>query len=369
MDPLDSSDSSSLRGRASKMAPPAAAAASSDTLPPIRLEIDNPADPSPSSSRPHSPSPPWLPTRTEQAALVLFPAILVFGALFALLSPTVRAAPYDHYLQAHVQDPALAPSYFARKANLFNTLFVKRGWAWVTGSFVAFVATHPAFLAARADEGMGVGRVRAVLRWAMVTGWWFVVTQWCFGPALIDRGFRWTGGKCEAAIEKLEMSADPVPDLDTVVSALACKTVGGRWSGGHDISGHVFLLVLGIGFLAQEVGWALGVAWGGEERRVLMADGSVSHAGVEREKREKREQEKESESERKSSERSLGMGGKAVLVVLGLSVWMLLMTAIYFHTWVEKFTGLLAALIGLYVVYVVPRFVPVLRGVVGLPGL
>jgi hypothetical protein len=32
----------------------------------------------------------------------------------------------------------------------------------------------------------------------------------------------------------------------------------------------------------------------------------------------------------------LGIGGKFAAVVVGLSVWMLLMTAIYFHTWFEK---------------------------------
>jgi hypothetical protein len=330
-----------------------------EALPPIRLDLGSgaPSDDCDDDYGPNNATPsssPFLPTPSETAVLVLFPAILVFGALFALLSPSVRDAPYDALLQAHSQDPALAPSYFARKSNLFNVVFVKRGWAWVTGAFVAFVATHPTFLAARADEGVGVARVRAALRWAMVTAWWFVVTQWCFGPALIDRGFRWTGGRCEGAAERLRASADPVPDLDAVVSALACKAVGGRWSGGHDISGHVFLLVLGIGFLAQEVGWAVG-AW--EERSVVLADGSV------------RAQKWRAGGGGGGDGGGLGVGGKAVLAVLGLSVWMLLMTAIYFHTWVEKFTGLLTALIGLYAVYVVPRFVPALRGVVGLPGL
>ncbi|PHH68728.1 hypothetical protein CDD83_5998 [Cordyceps sp. RAO-2017] len=40
---------------------------------------------------------------------------------------------------------------------------------------------------------------------------------------------------------------------------------------------------------------------------------------------------------------------------------MLLMTAIYFHTWFEKFTGLVTALLGWYAIYIVPRFVPPLR--------
>ena len=82
----------------------------------------------------------------------------------------------------------------------------------------------------------------------------------------------------------------------------------------------------------------------------------------------------------------LGLGGKFAVGVMGLSSWMLLMTAIYFHTWFEKvsqtyarlfvpmtndrqFTGLLAAGTAFYAVYIVPRFVPGVRQLVGLPGI
>ncbi|KAJ4303946.1 hypothetical protein N0V88_001547 [Collariella sp. IMI 366227] len=80
--------------------------------------------------------------------------------------------------QAHVQDYALAPSYFARKDNLFNVLFVKRGWAWITVSFFAFVLTHPSM--------KGNARVvRAGVRWGLVTVWWVFVTQWFLGRRLL----------------------------------------------------------------------------------------------------------------------------------------------------------------------------------------
>jgi len=66
---------------------------------------------------------------------------------------------------------------------------------------------------------------------------------------------------------------------------------------------------------------------------------------------------------------ALGHGGKPAAVVVGLCGWMLLMTAIYFHTWFEKLTGLLVALVGLYITYVLPRWIPALRSIVGLPGI
>jgi hypothetical protein len=57
------------------------------------------------------------------------------------------------------------------------------------------------------------------------------------------------------------------------------------------------------------------------------------------------------------------------LGVVALSLWMLLMTAVYFHTWFEKLTGFLVAFSAIYGVYFVPRAVPALRGVLGVPGL
>lgn len=276
-----------------------------------------PDSPRISSSAATARTPPQLPTSLESLILLIYPVVLAFGTVFSVVSPQTRDAPYDAYGQSHVQTEA--PSYFARKSNLFNTLFVKRGWAWVTISFVVFLLSHPSL-------GSTSRKIKAATRWALVTGWWVLVTQWCFGPALIDRGFRFTGGKCEVAETAVfEGSADK----SDVFTAIACKSSGGRWSGGHDISGHVFILVLGSCFLLQEVGWVLvrarAFASRQEERCVVMDDGAIKGAGVEAEKGE--------------SESRLGAadyGSKFAIVVIGLSWWMLLMTAIYFHTWFEK---------------------------------
>jgi len=61
----------------------------------------------------------------------------------------------------------------------------------------------------------------------------------------------------------------------------------------------------------------------------------------------------------------VGVGG----VVVGLEWWMILMTAVFFHTWVEKFTGLLVAFVGIVVVYYLPRVLPPMRDVIGMPGV
>ena len=117
-------------------------------------------------------------------------------------------------------------------------------------------------------------------------------------------------------------------DLGDLLTSVACKAAGGKWKGGHDISGHVFLLTLGTAFLMQEVGWPLmkWMGWGREERSVVMGDGAVKGAQVEI---------KDAGTDM-TPDRGLGYGGKFAVAVMGLNLWMLLMTAIYFHTWFEK---------------------------------
>lgn len=300
---------------------------------------------------------PYYPTPTETILLAAYPVLLVFGTLFSLLNPNVRSSPYDFISQSHVQNSGAVPSYFARKDNLFNVLFVKRAWFWITVSFFAFVFTHPSY---RSTER----KLRATVRWGLVTLWWIFVTQWFFGPAIVDRGFRVTGGKCAVAQAKVneQVKADSIPgpvgaDVDVAgfkefVTAAACKAAGGRWTGGHDISGHVFLLVLGSAFLVQEVGWVVARHYwrrnvrNVDERTVVMHDGAVKSAGTDL-AADKRwdDYSPEMDEEREVREvavaggglwDALGHGGKAILGVVGLSAWMLLMTAIYFHTWFEK---------------------------------
>lgn len=113
----------------------------------------------------------------------------------------------------------------------------------------------------------------------------------------MDRTFLFTGGTCAAAVTvDPGMRENLVDALAAVVTSTTCKIAGGVWSGGHDLSGHTFLLTHASMFLWSEV--APTVVAG---RR-----------------------------------RGWGRGTWGVLAVLGLWWWMLLMTGIYFHTWREK---------------------------------
>ncbi|KAJ2124896.1 hypothetical protein IW147_001282 [Coemansia sp. RSA 720] len=93
------------------------------------------------------------------------------------------------------------------------------------------------------------------------------MARWFFGPPLFDRVFVRTGGSClptapDAAFVSMAPSAS-APDAAFVSSATsmtpapvaslqACRAAGGRWVGGHDVSGHCFLLIHSALFLAEE---------------------------------------------------------------------------------------------------------------------
>ena len=241
-----------------------------------------------------------LPNTPELLIIIIYPSILLIGSLFSILDPTVRSTPYSTLLQSY--PPDLAPSYFARKSNIFNLYFVKIGWAWTTLAFFLFLFSHP-LTGPRNAIVLTPRRLQALTRYGLATVWWTIITQWFFGPALIDRAFRWTGGQCKLVWTR---DADGVRDIMT---ATACRIMGGQWMGGYDISGHVFLLVLGSAFLMFEaMPVILGRTTSKEELHVA-GDGDDWEGGI-----------------------SVGI----LLGVTAMCWWMLLMTAIYFHTWFEK---------------------------------
>jgi len=298
----------------------------------------------------------------EASLLAIYPATLLLGSLFSVLNSSTRNTPYSGVLQSH--PPNLAPSYFAKKSNVFNVFFVKVGWIWTTAAFFLFIFSHSS-LGPRFSPTLTPRRLKATLRYLLVTAVWTFVTQWFFGPPLIDRGFRFTGGQCAVIYSdtpRANQKQAEMSDAREVFTHAACKAIGGTWSGGHDISGHVFILILGSAMLWLEILPAVVRASGlREERRITMPDGAVKSAAVET---------VDSDGNMAVPEmKDLGLGVKVALGVAAMSWWMLLMTAAFFHTWFEKFTGLFVAFIAVYAVYFAPRGVPALRAIVGMPGV
>ncbi|KAJ5636494.1 uncharacterized protein N7484_009807 [Penicillium longicatenatum] len=310
------------------------------------------------------------------AVLFIYPATLLLGSLFSVISPTAQGSrgPPRSSQPAGALAPSLAAdlhisespvNYFARKNNIFNIYFVKIGWLWTTLAFASLLIAQPAFhYSASLPQSQQQIRFRrtiqAIVRYAIATTVWYLMTQWFFGPAIIDRSFVITGGKCQELIKQAgeaSTNLSPSTQLETVFSAAACKAAGGAWGGGHDISGHVFMLVLTTALLAFE---AIGVGAFSLGSRV---DGDVSRErkGSDPNDIQTREQDGGSSLARTWSLRF-------VWGVVGLGWWMLFMTAIWFHTWLEKWSGLFVALSTVYVIYILPRSLAPWRGIVGLPG-
>lgn len=111
----------------------------------------------------------------------------------------------------------------------------------------------------------------------------------------MDRGFTFTGGYCDLVNED---RGNVGSRAEYIMASAACRSANGQWRGGHDLSGHVFLLCHSSLFLASEI-WPVVVK-------------KLKYGG------------------------SFDITTKGVLSLLGLWWWMLLMTAIYFHTTLEK---------------------------------
>jgi len=110
----------------------------------------------------------------------------------------------------------------------------------------------------------------------------------------MDWTFLVTGGKCQLVDTDPMRAKEEMGTVQMVFTSAACKVAGGKWSGGHDLSGHVFLLTHASLFLWSEL------------LPILSLSGAAGWESV------------------------------GVLALLGLWWWMLLMTGVYFHTWLEK---------------------------------
>jgi hypothetical protein len=108
----------------------------------------------------------------------------------------------------HPQD-----SYFARKDNVINLYLLKFAWFWTSIAFFAHVVRVP-------------NKVAPTVRYLAATTVWYLVTQWCFGPPIMDKVFRGTGGICQLAKDE---------EFPNVFTSAVCRSSGGAWSGGHDL--------------------------------------------------------------------------------------------------------------------------------------
>lgn len=294
--------------------------------------------------------------RPSSYLLLIYPVILALGSLFSILSPVAvppPATPLAPGVTSELNVPSFLPptNYFSGKRNIFNLYFVKIGWLWTTLAFIFLqLTTRPP------PANTQKHYLQAGLRYALVTFSWILTTQWCFGPALIDRSFTITGGHCEPHLANTNGLKEAL-DITFITSGLACKAAGGRWRGGHDISGHVFMLVLSSAFLLYEL--CIADRESSHPSVSPQAAAALAHDMTEEERKAVGGWESETLAKIRIWARYF------LYVVVALDFWMLMMTAIWFHTWLEKLSGLLIAAVTVWGTYILGDVVPQWRDVVG----
>ena len=291
--------------------------------------------------------------------LLIYAAILAAGSIYSQISPSgvSHAKPLAPGITSDLNTPTAPqiPSYFAGKQNLLNIYFVKLGWFWTTLAYTLLQATtRPS--SRPISRPSHTHYIQSATRYTLITLAWIFTTQWLFGPALIDRSFTITGGHCEAHPATLRETAE-LANLSNLSSSISCKMAGGRWRGGHDISGHVFMLVLSSAFLLLEL--YLSDAHSAHPHVSDRAAAAVARDMTAEERSAIGGWESENMAKFRMYARYFVWG------VVALDLWMLMMTAIWFHTWMEKLSGLLIASSTLFGVYWMADFVPAWRALVG----
>ncbi|PWY98957.1 hypothetical protein BCV70DRAFT_201172 [Testicularia cyperi] len=282
-----------------------------------------------------------------------------------------------------ILQPNHALNYWANRKNIVNQIFVKKAWLWTTGVWLLQLfylrmspvqsleqkkSDDPTKSSASTSNGTKLeAQARAVaaeqatitspvsvsvLRYIFSTLIWLLFANWFFGPPLSERLLTATGAICVPSTDPLSpiealycqnrspLSSSTHPALFPA-SGLGKSTARAIWKGGHDISGHTFLMVLSSLFLLEDLApyipRFLGLANGNGILQSIFPQSSWS------------------------SQPNTFVGPNApkakaaVLATLGLVAlwsWMLLNTAIYFHTPQEKVSGLF---VGLAAWFCLPR--------------
>lgn len=254
-------------------------------------------------------------TSTRPALLGLLSVAVLGGTLYSVLNNTYLNT--SDPLLSHLPHPLHHQSIFAQRANIFNTLFVKKAWGWTSAAFAAAWLTSPPDTRTR----------EMWLRWAAATAVWGTFAAWFFGPGVLERLLVASGGRCvlqlppdtpgqpptiltvpfEYCYSKTTISPTTHPTLFT---ASPISTLSSTWAAiprlysGHDVSGHIFLLTLSTFFLHSQ----LEPAW-----KLIF---SPEYTSV-----------------------PFKLAVAAETALFGLWVLMIFATSIYWHTPFEKLTG------------------------------
>ncbi|KAF8806471.1 hypothetical protein BYT27DRAFT_7101927 [Phlegmacium glaucopus] len=238
-------------------------------------------------------------------AISVISIILLFGTLYSVLYNTYLDT--SNPLLTHLPHPLSKTHYFATKSNPLNVYFIKQAWGWTTAAFFFSWLTSPP----------QIRTVNRILKYLAMVVVWLLFTSWFFGPAIFERVIVASGGQCVIALpsgdpvivphefcyRKTTVTPETNPTLfgSTFIQPPGWRAVP-RLRKGHDVSGHVFLLTLSALFLFDQLRPSFRVAqWSPLHRWAIGTS----------------------------------------IVMIGISLFAIGTTAVYFHSPFEKLTGFL----------------------------
>ncbi|ODV63050.1 uncharacterized protein ASCRUDRAFT_74455 [Ascoidea rubescens DSM 1968] len=344
----------------------------------------------------------------EFVVVASFPVVLVVGQLLSLSEP----AAVEH---------SLFSSFFRNKKNFINLVFVKNGWFWNTFIYlfnlVLLMLLQSVHLA-KLDATRKTNNKNAILwriftssikRYILTTLYWYFFTQWFFGKPIMDKIFILTGGKChdinslDSKFQKilgrypslreqlvfpqldykiiknnnpadgLNIDTENLP-LEGFTSSALCRRIGGSWKGGHDPSGHVFLLVHSSLFLIFELLPNLSIYLNDfiyQNSNNYYFASLIDYLKLNKNIDQKLKDNDSINNNNNNKTNQINNKDKSItnllfqlsknslsLTFLLLSLWyfMLLITSIYFHSVYEKLFGLLFGYLSWFLIYIFPRF-------------
>ncbi|KAH8119603.1 inositol phospholipid synthesis and fat-storage-inducing TM-domain-containing protein [Phellopilus nigrolimitatus] len=263
----------------------------------------------------------------RRITFVALSSVLLLGTIYSVVHHTYLDTSDPLVALGHVKHALHDYSYFARKSNVLNTVFIKRAWGWTTAAFVALWATYPL---AHGRQRLGEASLRKrLVKWLAATGVWLVFTSWFFGPAVFERLTSFSGGECVVRLPSGKVHTVPMsychdrtilsptthPDLFFVPPLALDEELFANWTTkprlmkGHDVSGHIFLLTMSLLFLADMIRPSLQLP-----------------------------------AQMRSMAHNLALLGTGAL----MSIWVfsIFTTSVYFHTPFEKLTGYLLGVAG-----------------------
>ncbi|KAI9136664.1 Fat storage-inducing transmembrane protein [Paraphysoderma sedebokerense] len=203
-------------------------------------------------------SPAWrlLPLRPHQPPTLALPFFVLLVSYFSD-TLSARNSPLPDILS------------LSSKHNPLNQYFVKIGWFWTTVLLVPFLLytsfspspTSPESSSAspltNRPQAKWMNAAKGLLRYLLATLYWFCLTQWFVGGIpILDRLYLLSGGACNGisqSYSETRVSENLTVGNTITISSYQCKKQGGKWEGGHDVSGHCLLLLHSVLVLREEI--------------------------------------------------------------------------------------------------------------------